>query len=213
MSAPVLERPTTAVERLRVHVTAADAEVRGGVLTMLRRAGVPADVVAEPEPGVVVLAAARTVDEALAACPPRLGGPRLVVMADAFSPEGVVSALRAGASTMLRFARTTPAQLAAALHAVRDGDGRMPHEVLVRLLGRAASGDRTTGSSAPTPRLTARQLAVLRLMADGLGNAAIASGLSCSEHTVKNVIYELTARLHARNRAHAVAVAVRLGLI
>ena len=58
-----------------------------------------------------------------------------------------------------------------------------------------------------------RQVAVLRLMADGLGNASIARSLSCSEHTIKNVIYELMTRLDARNRAHAVAAAVRAGLI
>jgi DNA-binding CsgD family transcriptional regulator len=50
-------------------------------------------------------------------------------------------------------------------------------------------------------------------MADGLGNAAIAQVLCCSEHTVKNVIYDLTARLQVRNRAHAVAYAVRRGLV
>ncbi|WP_246214074.1 response regulator transcription factor [Kitasatospora viridis] len=61
--------------------------------------------------------------------------------------------------------------------------------------------------------LTARQTEVLALIADGHGNAAIARQLSCSEHTVKNVIYELMARLQARNRAHAVAHAVRDGLI
>jgi DNA-binding NarL/FixJ family response regulator len=61
--------------------------------------------------------------------------------------------------------------------------------------------------------LTTHQVAVLRLIAEGLGNAAIARALSCSQHTVKNVIYELMSRLHARNRSHAVASAVRQGLI
>lgn len=50
-------------------------------------------------------------------------------------------------------------------------------------------------------------------MAEGDGNAVIARTLRCSEHTVKNVIYELMGRLQARNRAHAVAHAVRCGLI
>jgi len=54
---------------------------------------------------------------------------------------------------------------------------------------------------------------VLRLMAEGHGNAGIARLLHCSEHTVKNVVYEIMARLQARNRAHAVARAVRHGLI
>ncbi|MFJ2822782.1 response regulator transcription factor [Streptomyces toxytricini] len=100
------------------------------------------------------------------------------------------------------------------------GDGRMPYPALVRLLGAAAAhapdpaaapGARAAG--ADVPRLTARQTAVLTLMAEGHGNAVIARTLSCSEHTVKNVVYELMARLQARNRAHAVARAVRHSLI
>lgn len=187
---------TAPADVLPVHVIAGPA-----VLEMLDDTDVV--VVPEPTPEGVVLSAAHTVTEALAAYPPRFGGG--VVMADTFTRDDVVSALRAGVSTLLQTARTTPAQLSSALHAVRDGDGRMPHEVLVRVLG---------GAEDPhAPPLTTRQVAVLRLMADGLGNAAIAGTLSCSEHTVKNVIYELMSRLQARNRAHAVASAVRRGLI
>ncbi|MFE6842837.1 response regulator transcription factor [Streptomyces sp. NPDC057686] len=114
------------------------------------------------------------------------------------------------------------------------GDGRMPYPALVRLLGAATtpgtaigtgSGSAAAGAAAATapgprsaappdaPRLTARQTAVLTLMAEGHGNAVIARTLSCSEHTIKNVIYELMSRLQARNRAHAVACAVRHSLI
>ncbi|MEU6867630.1 helix-turn-helix transcriptional regulator [Streptomyces sp. NPDC046876] len=103
------------------------------------------------------------------------------------------------------------------------GDGMMPYPVLVRLLGAvtaargfAASPARAAApaaAAADAPRLTARQTAVLALMAEGHGNTAIARTLACSEHTVKNVIYELMGRLQARNRAHAVACAVRHSLI
>ncbi|MFF4101263.1 response regulator transcription factor [Streptomyces sp. NPDC001903] len=107
------------------------------------------------------------------------------------------------------------------------GDGRMPYPALVRLLGaatsaaapsaQAACASTPAGRGAPAPpdapRLTARQTAVLTLMAEGHGNAVIARTLSCSEHTIKNVIYELMSRLQARNRAHAVACAVRHSLI
>ncbi len=107
------------------------------------------------------------------------------------------------------------------------GDGRMPYPALVRLLGAATSAGaaspgapcastpaaRTATAPPDAPRLTARQTAVLTLMAEGHGNAVIARTLSCSEHTIKNVIYELMSRLQARNRAHAVACAVRHSLI
>jgi DNA-binding NarL/FixJ family response regulator len=61
--------------------------------------------------------------------------------------------------------------------------------------------------------LTTREVEVLRLIADGLDTAEIAARLCYSERTVKNVLYALTDRLKLRNRAHAVACAVRAGVI
>lgn len=61
--------------------------------------------------------------------------------------------------------------------------------------------------------LSAREIDILRFIADGYGNAHIARSLSCSQHTVKNVIHGMMARLQLRNRAHAAAYAVRAGLI
>jgi DNA-binding CsgD family transcriptional regulator len=66
---------------------------------------------------------------------------------------------------------------------------------------------------AVTARLTPREEQVLLLLADGLSTAEIAERLSYSERTVKNVFYGVTSRLNLRNRPHAVAYALRLGLI
>jgi DNA-binding NarL/FixJ family response regulator len=63
------------------------------------------------------------------------------------------------------------------------------------------------------PALTARDLQVLRLLADGLSTAAIAEVLAYSESTIKNVVHDLVRQLGARNRAHAVAMAIRGGAI
>lgn len=214
MSAPALDRPLTPTAPLRVHLHAPDETMRAGVLELLRHPDVV--VTSTPESDVdfdvdTVLSVAATVEEAFAQRPARWPGARLVVMADSFSREGVLRALRAGVTTMLRFARLTPTHLADGLRAARDGGGRMPHDVLVRLLGR--TGDDPKAELPVAPRLTRRHVTVLRLMAEGFDNATIAGSLSCSEHTVKNVIYELMAQLQARNRAHAVAAAVRLGLV
>ncbi|WP_447002013.1 helix-turn-helix transcriptional regulator [Saccharothrix isguenensis] len=65
----------------------------------------------------------------------------------------------------------------------------------------------------PCNRLTPREVEVLRMMADGFDTAEIAVKLSYSERTVKSVIYGVTARFNLRNRPHAVAYAVRSGLI
>jgi DNA-binding NarL/FixJ family response regulator len=61
--------------------------------------------------------------------------------------------------------------------------------------------------------LTARDVDVLRLLADGRSTAAIADDLAYSESTIKNVIHDLVRQLDARNRAHAVALAIRAGAI
>jgi DNA-binding NarL/FixJ family response regulator len=54
---------------------------------------------------------------------------------------------------------------------------------------------------------------VLRLLADGLDTSEIAHKLAYSERTVKNVVHDVTTRLQLRNRSHAVAYALREGLI
>jgi len=54
---------------------------------------------------------------------------------------------------------------------------------------------------------------VLRLVAEGWDTAQIATKLSYSERTVKNVLHDVTTRLQLRNRSHAVAYAMREGLI
>ena len=53
----------------------------------------------------------------------------------------------------------------------------------------------------------------LRLLAEGYDTAAIADTLAYSERTIKNVIHDVTSRLHLRNRSHAVAFAMRTGVI
>jgi len=61
--------------------------------------------------------------------------------------------------------------------------------------------------------LTPRETEVLRLVADGHDTSEIAAKLSYSERTVKNVLHDLNTRLQLKNRSHAVAYAVREGLI
>jgi len=210
---------TGSAEYPHVYVRAADTTIREAVTGRLRLAGVTVVAGGDPTADAVVLAAGRTVDEALDACPPRprAGDYRLLVAAEVLSPADAKRAFRAGARTLLRTAEMTPDRLAAIVRSARHGEGRLPYGVLVGLLrGTAERG----GSPAPhsmagagVSPLTARQTAVLTLVADGHGNTAIADALSCSQHTVKNVIYDLMARLQVRNRTHAVAHAVRAGLI
>jgi DNA-binding NarL/FixJ family response regulator len=61
--------------------------------------------------------------------------------------------------------------------------------------------------------LTDRETHVLRMVADGHDTAEIAQELCYSERTVKNILHDVTSRLQLKNRSHAVAFAVREGLI
>ncbi|AYN44038.1 DNA-binding response regulator [Streptomyces dangxiongensis] len=195
---------------MRVHLGPAGGAARDTVAAGLRRAGI--ELAAVHSDGAVRVAAGRTPGAALDGWPEPGGGPLLLV-ADIFTAAGVRRAVRAGAVAMLHSAEATPERLLTAVHSARYGEGRMPYGVLVRLLGEAGGDDAERRHPTPGSPLTARQTTVLTLVAEGHGNAAIARELSCSQHTVKNVMYDLMTRLQVRNRAHAVAHGVRTGLI
>ncbi|MEU5420558.1 LuxR C-terminal-related transcriptional regulator [Streptomyces sp. NPDC001407] len=61
--------------------------------------------------------------------------------------------------------------------------------------------------------LGAREVDVLRMLADGLSTKEVAGEIGCSERTVKSVIHRLVARHNLRNRTHAVAFALRTGVL
>lgn len=61
--------------------------------------------------------------------------------------------------------------------------------------------------------LERREVEVLRMMADRLDTNEIARRMSCSERTIKKIIFDITTTLRVRNRPHAVACAMRAGVI
>jgi DNA-binding NarL/FixJ family response regulator len=65
----------------------------------------------------------------------------------------------------------------------------------------------------PLQELSTRELEILELVADGLGNRQIAGQLHVSEETVKTHLRRLMRKLGATSRAHAVAVGIRAQLI
>jgi len=145
----------------------------------------------------------------------RNGCPRVVVVARRIDDTGVFAALEAGACGLLRREDASPERLVDLVRTASKGDGSVPPDVLGRLLDQIGRLQRQVLA----PRgltmsgLTEREIEVLRLVADGWDTAEIAKMLSYSERTIKNVIHDVTARLCLRNRTHAVAYAVREGLI
>jgi DNA-binding NarL/FixJ family response regulator len=98
---------------------------------------------------------------------------------------------------------------------VAAGEAAVPSDLLARLLDQVGRLQRQVLS----PRglrfsgLSEREIEVLRLLADGLDTGEIARRLSYSERTIKAVLHDVTVRFQLRSRAHAVAYAVREGLI
>lgn len=75
------------------------------------------------------------------------------------------------------------------------------------------SGRRPLAAYQPPETLTRREVQILRLVADGLGNRDIAAALCVSEETVKTHLRRLMRKLNATSRANAVAIAIRSDLI
>jgi DNA-binding NarL/FixJ family response regulator len=137
----------------------------------------------------------------------------------------VVDAVQAGAAGLLDKETLTPEMLAGAVDAAANGTTVIVPGLLAGLADRAGTpavgGDEPSavngngnGHRRPTTAwLTAREQRVLRLVAEGHPTREVASRLSYSERTVKNVLHDVVTKLGARSRSHAVAHAVRDGLI
>jgi DNA-binding NarL/FixJ family response regulator len=82
-----------------------------------------------------------------------------------------------------------------------------------REAGEVASRWTAPAPSEPRYQLTHREFEVLQLIADGLANREIGERLFLSEETVKSHVKTLLEKLRARSRAHAVAIALRGGLM
>jgi DNA-binding NarL/FixJ family response regulator len=136
--------------------------------------------------------------------------------------ELIVAALRAGASGYVL--KDTPSeQLARDLHAVHLGEASLSPSVARKVIGALLGHEAAPASGfAPPERridaegreaLSERELAVLRLAAQGLSNREIGARLYITEGTVKNHISSLLSKLHLRDRTQAVLYAKEQGLL
>ncbi len=103
----------------------------------------------------------------------------------------------------------TPSRLVSLVQAVTRDNRSLSRELLGRLLP-APDG---THPDPPELLLSDREYEVLRMLADGESTRGIATRLSYSERTVKNVVRDLLVKLNCKTRAQAAALAVREGVI
>ena len=127
-----------------------------------------------------------------------------VVMLTSYSGRAdIVRALEAGARGYVLKAGP-PEELFRAVRSACVGGMGLAPEIVSDLFGQVA---------APRPDLTQRETEVVRLMADGHSNRAIAETLFLSEATVKTHLVRIYRKLGVDNRAAAVSECVRRGLL
>jgi DNA-binding NarL/FixJ family response regulator len=148
----------------------------------------------EPYAGDLVL-------ELCAAAP----GLAVVVTVDRARPTGLSRVLESGARAVVH-RQCLPEEIVTAVAAARRGQTWLSAPV-AQVLREQISEDSAAGA------LTPRELDVLRALAAGGSNAAIGARLGISEHTVRNHVHALLAKLGAANRTDAVTTALRRGLV
>lgn len=126
---------------------------------------------------------------------------RIIVLTTYDGDEDIYRALQAGARAYL-LKDSLRDGLIEAIRAVYAGQRRIPAEVANRLAERM---NRT--------ELTARELEVLKLIAQGKSNKIIASDLSISEGTVKIHVNNILSKLGVSDRTHAATFALQRGII
>lgn len=143
------------------------------------------------------------------------GFTRIVLVAGDLEDTEILTAVEAGVCAIARRADSTPDILVRLVTAARAGEGALPPDLLGRLLNRVSRLQRHVLE----PRglrlagISSREGEVLRLVASGLSTQEIADKLCYSQRTVKSILHDVTNRFQLRNRAHAVAYALREGLI
>jgi DNA-binding NarL/FixJ family response regulator len=126
---------------------------------------------------------------------------RIVMLTTSDSSGEIQRALRAGAAGYVL--KSMPSdELLDVIRSVHAGKRHVPPEVAVRLAEHMGEAD-----------LTARELEVLGLVRDGYRSKQIADRLAIAETTVNFHIKNLVGKLGANDRAHAVTIALRRGLL
>ena len=208
---------------IRVMIVDDHAIVRKGIRALLTESG-DFEIVAEAADGqeAVLLAVASQPDVILMdLLMPAMDGieatrqitasqpkTRILVLTSFAADNKLFPAIKAGALGYL-LKDSSPEELVRAIRQVHRGEPALHPTIARKLLQEIAQ----PVDVKPTPEaLTARELAVLRLIAQGLSNQEIADELSVSEATVRAHVSRILGKLHLASRTQAALYAVREGL-
>lgn len=139
--------------------------------------------------------------EAISLIQAEFPGARIIVLTTYSGDAQVLTALRAGARGYILKGQVHR-ELLETIRAVHAGQKRIPPEIAAELAQHVADDD-----------LTPREIEVLRLIAAGNANKQIADQLSIGEATVKSHVTNILSKLGANDRAHAVTIGLKRGII
>jgi DNA-binding NarL/FixJ family response regulator len=126
---------------------------------------------------------------------------RIIVLTTHKGDAQVLRALRAGARAYL-LKGNVHLELLDAIRAVHEGKKRIPPEIATELAEHAGDDE-----------LSIREIEVLRLIAAGNSNKQIADLLNIGETTAKSHVASILSKLSAGDRAHAVMIGIKRGII
>jgi len=132
---------------------------------------------------------------------------KIIILATSVNELVIIEAIRNGASGYLVKDRVSAEELSRAVRTVKTGETVFSKDITA-ILARAVGGQMS-----PSAALSARETDVIRRVADGLSNKAIAQALFISEGTVKFHLRNAFDKLQAHNRAELVRKATAAQLI
>jgi len=140
---------------------------------------------------------------------------RFVLVCEAIREPQLLRVVACGLVSVLPRWEADYGRIVSAVVNASEGQGEMPGYAIGWLTGRLRLiHDQVLEPNGLTASgLQTREIDVLRLLADGMDTAEIAAKLNYSERTVKNIIHGMLTRMGLRNRSHAVAYAIRSGVV
>lgn len=140
---------------------------------------------------------------------------KIVMVLDRLGDADLLAAVEIGVvATIWRF-EATPERIVQSVVTVSRGGGDLSKEIQAKLLADVADMQRNVLAprGLTASGMESREVDLLRFLAEGLDTAEIAERMRYSERTVKSILYGLMTRLNLRNRSHAVAYAMRSGVL
>jgi DNA-binding NarL/FixJ family response regulator len=137
---------------------------------------------------------------------------RVVMLTAVQDDETVLESIQAGADGYITKDRAVD-DVVAAVRDAHNGETLLPRSVVMGIAQRVASGRGRSLDRPPIEPLTARELEVLRALAEGLTTPQICDRLSISRNTLRTHVQHVMTKLHAHSKLEAVTVGLRYRIV